>query len=95
MAPLPGAVQAGLRSGEGFEPGIGDLAPAVQAAAVGRGPEPGRRAVECRDLLPGAGQQAEDLGAFEADRHAFGVVLVVVRGEGLLLGECLDLGGQG
>ena len=75
---LPGAVQAGLGSGEGFDPGIGDLASAVQAAAVGSGPETGRRAVESRDLLTCPGQQAEDLRAFEADRHAFGVVLVVV-----------------
>jgi hypothetical protein len=35
--------------------------------------------------------EAEELGTFETNRHPFGVVLVVVRGEGLLLGECLDL----
>jgi hypothetical protein len=30
------------------------------------------------------------MGAFEIDRHPFGVV-VVVCGEGLLLGGCIDL----
>jgi hypothetical protein len=46
---------------------------------------------QCRDLLPCPGPEAEELGTFETNRHPFRVVLVVVRGEGLLLGECLDL----
>jgi hypothetical protein len=69
--------------------------PAAQAAPVGPGPQPGGRAVECRDVVPGASKQAEDLGAFEADRRALGVVLVVVGGEGLLVSERLHLGREG
>src|SRR6185437_7930948 len=90
-APAGGAGQAGLGRGQRLQPLHRDRPAAAQAAPVGALCEPLRRPLDGVQVAPGAFQQPEQLGAVEPDRHAFGVVLVVVRGEGLLFGQRVDL----
>jgi hypothetical protein len=59
-------------------------------SAIGAGGEPLRPSLDGVQIAAGTGQQPQQLGALEPDRHPL-VVLVVVRGEGLLFGPRCDL----
>jgi hypothetical protein len=92
---VPCAVDTGRRRRECHQPLSCDSAAAAGAGSVRSDPQAFERTVDGLQLRLCADEEALQLSSLVGNGDAFRVVLVVVRGEGLLVGQLLDLPLQG